>query len=255
MNDASKHERSGANEDGGPKPGAQPAATAPCAVNRPTVIRVPLKPVLPEAPDNRDSLRSASWRAKRSLRGADNGADGDRDGPARCRKLKAVSDRPIGGPIRQWTDSIRAGAGVRDTPEAGQKVPPQKWPRSRAPRPAMNRAAQREHADGRNRPRAGVAGRAGWKSSFQGSGAVPDCGPSPLPPTRPIVGQTRFVRSVRAHPGCDLSYGANPLVPTLAKAAPANLTFFVRSKVFRFHSNAFCVTQGSLAVGGEGPVR
>jgi len=255
MNDAKKHERSGANEGDGPELRAQPAATAPCAVNRPTVIRVPMKPDLPGSPDNRDSLCSASWRAKRSLRGADNGADGDRDGPARCRKLSAVSDRPIGGPIRHWTESGRAGAGVRGTPEAGQKVPPQKWPRSRAPGPAGFRAAQREHAAGGSRPRAGVASRDSWKSSFQVSGAVPDCGPSPLCPTRPIVGPSRFVRSARAHPACDLTYGANPLAPPPAKAAPANLEFRARGKVFRFQSNEAFVTQREPKVGGERQVR
>ena len=129
----------------------------PCVCGRLVESRSVGTHALPASPNNRDSGRTACWRAKRSLRCADNGAGGDRGCLAACRRDEA---RPRSGDLASgWVVSARAGAGVRGTTEAGQNVTMQEWPRSRAPRAALFRDDQREHAAGRSRQRAGVAGR------------------------------------------------------------------------------------------------
>jgi len=222
----------------------------PCVSGRSPVSRRFRKHVSPASPINRDSGRTACWRAKRSLRCADNGAEGDRGCPAACRRDEA---RPQSGELASdWIVSLRAGAGIRGTTEAGQNVPTPEWPRSRAPRPALSREDQREHAAGRDRQRAGVAGRgcrgrgasAGRRSSRhlsrRGQWACATGGKGRLEPSCLRV-SWRFLRRTA---------DAEPVL-----VASANLESRSRGNVFRFHSNASCVTKKLPEIGGGGQVR
>ena len=207
----------------------------------------------PASPINRDSGRTACWRAERSLRCADNGAEGDRGCPAVCRQDEA---RPRSSELAfNWIVSLRAGAGIRGTTEAGQNVPTREWPRSGAPHPAFSRGIQREHAAGRSRQRAGVVGR-GCR------GRRPSAGER-LSRRLCRRGQWAYVtggkgrrgRPALSRPRVSWSAGrwsadAEPVLVT-----SANLEFRSRGNVFRFHSNASCVTKKLPEIGGGGQVR
>ncbi len=225
----------------------------PCVSGRCSASRSLLTPAFPASSINRDSGRTACWRAKRSLRCADNGAEGDRGCPAVCRQDEA---RPrIGGLASAWVMSARAGAGVRGTTKAGQNVPTREWPRGRAPRTALSREDQREHAAGRSRQRAGVAGRgcrgrhlsAGERLSRRlrrrGQWACFTCG-------KGLHGRLAL-SCLRLSWRLDRrTADAEPVLAT-----SANLEFRSRGNVFRFHSNASCVTKKLPEVGGGGQVR
>jgi hypothetical protein len=225
----------------------------PCVCGRLVESRSVGTHAFPASPINRDSGRTACWRAKRSLRCADNGVGGDRGCPAMCRQDKA---RPRSGDLASaWVMSARAGAGVRGTTKAGQNVPTREWPRGRAPRPALSRVDQREHAAGRSRQRAGVAGsvcrgrhlsagerlsrrlrrRGQWACFTGGKGR------------RGRPAQSRLRLSWRAG---RRTADAEPVLVT-----SANLEFRSRGNVFRFHSNASCVTKKLPEIGGGGQVR
>lgn len=194
------------------------------------------------SPHNRDHGRAASWRAKRSLRCADNGAGGDRVCPVSGKRDEARPWRRDSASSK--TVSARAGAGVRGTTEAGQKVPTQEWPRSRAPRPALPRVDQREHAAEGNRRRAGVAGRGGRRRHRSAGRKMPQV----------RCPRARWARAAARNNQCTwlprlFSWTSGHLVHPTAHAArgwaaPSNLDFRSRGKVFRFQSNAICVTPG-----------
>jgi hypothetical protein len=225
----------------------------PCVCGRLVEARSVGTHAFPASPINRDSGRTACWRAKRSLRCADNGAGGDWGCPAACRR-DGVPPRS-GDLASGWVVSARAGACVRDATEAGQNVPTQEWPRSRAPRPVFSRDVQREHAAGRSRQRAGVAGRgcsgrgpsAGRRSSRhlsrRGQWAYATGGKGLLGRLAPSCLQVSWRLDRRTADAA------------LALVTPANLEFRSRGNVFRFHSNASCVTQRLPEVGGGGQVR
>ena len=160
-----------------------------------------------------------------------------------------------GGLASAWVVSARAGAGVRGTTKAGQNVPTREWPRSRAPRTALSRDDQREHAAGRSRQRAGVAGRgcrgrhlsAGERLSRRlrrrGQWACFTCG-------KGLHGRLAL-SCLRLSWRLDRrTADAEPVLAT-----SANLEFRSRGNVFRFHSNASCVTKKLPEVGGGGQVR
>ena len=225
----------------------------PCVCGRLVESRSVGTHAFPASPINRDSGRTACWRAKRSLRCADNGAEGDRSCPAVCRQDEA---RPrIGGLASAWVMSARAGAGIRGTTEAGQNVPTREWPRSHAPRPALFREDQREHAAGRSRQRVGVAGRgcrgrhlsAGERLSRRlrrrGQWACFTGG-------KGLHGQ---LAQSRARASWYIDRQTADAEPVLATSA--NLEFRSRGNVFRFHSNASCVTKKLPEIGGGGQVR
>ena len=225
----------------------------PCVCGRLVESRSVGTHAFPASPINRDSGRTACWRAKRSLRCADNGAEGDRGCPAMCRQDEA---RPrIGGLASAWVMSARAGAGVRGTTKAGQNVPTRERPRSRAPRPALSRVDQREHAAGRSRQRAGVAGRgcrrrgpsAGQRLSRRlrrrGQWAC-------FTGRKGLHGQ---LAQSRARASWYIDRRTADAEPVLATSA--NLEFRSRGNVFRFHSNASCVTKKLPEIGGGGQVR
>jgi hypothetical protein len=225
----------------------------PCVSGRSPVSRRFRKHVFPASPNNRDSGRTACWRAKRSLQCVDNGAGGDRGCPAACRRDEA---RPrFGGLASGWFVPARAGACVRDATEAGQNVPKQEWPRSRAPRPAFSRGVQREHGAGRSRQRAGVAGRG---CHGRGPSAGQRLSRWLRRPGRWACATIRKGRFGWLALSCPRVSGR--LLRWTAEAAlvlgrSANLEFRSRGNVFRFHSNASCVTKKLPEVGGGGQVR
>ena len=225
----------------------------PCGSRGSAASRSLWKHAFPASPNNRDSGRTACWRAKRSLRCADNGAEGDRGCPAVCRQDEA---RPRSGELAfNWIVSLRAGAGVRGATEAGQNVPTQEWPRSRAPRPDRCRDAQREHGAERSRQRAGVAGR-GSRGRGPSAGRRSSRHLSRRGQWACATGGNGLHR--RLAPSClraswRLDRRTADAEPVLALSA--NLEFRSRGNVFRFHSNAFCVTKKLPEVGGGGQVR
>ncbi len=225
----------------------------PCVCGRLVESRSVGTHAFPASPINRDSGRTACWRAKRSLRCADNGAEGDRGCPAVCRQDEA---RPRSGELAfNWIVSLRAGAGIRGTTEAGQNVPTREWPRSHAPRPALFREDQREHAAGRNRQRVGVAGRgcrgrhlsAGERLSRRlrrrGQWVCFTCG--------------KGLHGRLALSCLRLSWRLDHRTAdaALVLVTSANLEIRSRGNVFRSHSNAFCVTKKLPEVGEGGQVR
>jgi hypothetical protein len=225
----------------------------PCVSGLCSASRSLLTPAFPASSINRDSGRTACWRAKRSLRCADNGAEGDRGCPAVCRQDEA---RPrIGGLASAWVMSARDGAGVRGTTKAGQNVPTPKRPRSHAPRPDRSRDVQREHAAGRSRQRAGVAGR-GCRGRNTSAGQR-------LSRRLCRRGQWAYVtggkgrrgRPALSRPRVSWSAGRWSADAEPVLATSANLEFRSRGNVFRFHSNASCVTKKLPEIGGGGQVR
>ena len=225
----------------------------PCVSGLCSASRSLLTPAFPASPINRDSGRTACWRAKRSLRCADNGVEGDRGCPAVCRQDEA---RPRSGELAfNWIVSLRAGAGIRGTTEAGQNVPTREWPRGRAPRTALSRDDQRERAAGRSRQRVGVAGRgcrrrgpsAGQRSSRRLRRRS----------QRACAKGGKGLHGRLALPCLRLSWRLDRRTadaePVLATSA--NLEFRSRGSVFRFHSNASCVTKKLPKIGGGGQVR
>lgn len=207
----------------------------------------------PASPHNRDQGRAASWRAKRSLRCADNEAGGDWICPVSDKRDEARPWRRESASSK--TVSARAGAGVRGTTEAGQKVPTQEWPRSRAPRPALPRAVQREHAAEGSRRRDGVAGRGRRRRHRSATRRMPRVRSLRDRRARAAVRNSQCTWSPRL-----FSRASGHLVPPTAYvapgwAAPANLDFRSRGKVFRFQSNAICVTPGLPEIAEGGPVR
>jgi len=212
-----------------------------------------LTPAFPASPINRDSGRTACWRAKRSLQCVDNGAVGDRGCLAACRRdeLRLRS----GDLASDWIMSARAGACVRGATEAGQNVPTPEWPRSRAPRPDFSRDVQREHAAGRSRQRAGVAGRGclgqGPSAGQRSSRRLRRCGQWDC-----VTGGKGLLG--RLAPSClQVSWRLyrRTAEAALVLVTSANLEIRSRGNVFRFHSNASCVTQRLPEVGGGGQVR
>jgi len=205
------------------------------------------------SPHSRDQGRAASWRAKRSLRCAENEAGGDRACPVRGKRDEARPRRRDSAASQSV--SARAGAGVRGTTEAGQKVPTQEWPRSRAPRPALPRAVQREHAAEGSRRRDGVAGRGRRRRHRSAARKMPQALCLRDRRARAAFGNGQSTWSPRL-----FSRASGHLVPPTAHAAPgwaapANLDFRSRGKVFRFQSNAICVTPGLPEVAEGGQVR
>jgi hypothetical protein len=225
----------------------------PCVSGRCSASRSLLTPAFPASPINRDSGRTACWRAKRSLRCADNGAEGDRGCPAACRKNDA---RPRSRDLASdWIVPLRAGAGVRDATEAGQNVPTPEWPRSRAPRPDLSRDVQSEHAAGRSRQRAGVAGRGSRGQGLPAGERLSRrlCHPGRWACAKGGKGRLGQLAQSRARTSWYLGRRTADAVPVLVTSA--NLEIRSRGNVFRFHSNASCVTKKLPEVGGGGQVR
>jgi hypothetical protein len=225
----------------------------PCVSGGSAASRSLWKHAFHASPINRDSGRTACWRAKRSLRCADNGAEGDRGCPAVCRQDEA---RPRSGELAfNWIVSLRAGPGIRGTTEAGQNVPTREWPRSHAPRPALFREDQREHAAGRSRQRVGVAGR-GCRGRHLSAGER-------LSRRLRRRGQWACFtggKGLHGRLALSCSRASWRLLRRTAEAAlvlvtSANLEFRSRGKVFRSHSNASCVTKKLPKIGGGGQVR
>lgn len=225
----------------------------PCVSGRSAASRSLWMHAFPASPNSRDLGRTACWRAKRSLQCVDNGAGGDRGCPAVCRRDEF--QLRSGDLASDWSMSARAGAGVRGTTEAGQNVPMQEWPRSRAPRPDLSRGVQREHAAGRSRQRAGVAGRGSRERHLSAGERL----------SRRLRRRGQWAcftggKGLHGRLALSCSRASWRLLRRTAEAAlvlvtSANLEFRSRGKVFRSHSNAFCVTKKLPEIGGGGQVR